>query len=166
VSNLVGMFLAQVPGASKYFVSIRGDAVSTVKAPRILKPQKMGNYLGLTITCDSGQQRRVYLHRLMLESWVRFAQPGEEARHLDGDPHNNALVNLDWGTALDNAKDKALHGSNCDGDANGMAKLTTELVCQMRLLKGTQSYAAIAARFGVSSMTAYRAINHISWRKH
>jgi hypothetical protein len=36
--------------------------------------------------------------------------PGLEIRHLDGDPGNNALNNLRYGTRSENLVDKSYHG--------------------------------------------------------
>lgn len=53
----------------------------------------------------------IYGHRLVLEAFVGPCPPGMECRHLDGDPGNNRLTNLAWGTPKDNAADKVKHGT-------------------------------------------------------
>jgi hypothetical protein len=50
------------------------------------------------------------LHRLMLTVFDRPPTYGEQCRHLDGDPSNNHLNNLRWGSAKENWADRKLHG--------------------------------------------------------
>jgi hypothetical protein len=51
----------------------------------------------------------VKLHRLVLMVFDRAPKHGEQARHLDGDPSNNDISNLKWGSGKDNWIDRRLH---------------------------------------------------------
>lgn len=56
--------------------------------------------------------RTIYLvHRLVLLSFVGRPLAGQEARHLDGNPRNNILANLSWGSKSENGFDKYDHGT-------------------------------------------------------
>lgn len=46
------------------------------------------------------------------------------ACHNDGDPTNNSISNLRWGTNSENQMDRAKHGTSNHGSRNGMSKLT------------------------------------------
>lgn len=50
------------------------------------------------------------VHRLILMCFDRAPNYGEEARHLDGDPSNNDISNLVWGTKKENWQDRREHG--------------------------------------------------------
>jgi hypothetical protein len=51
------------------------------------------------------------VHRLVAEIWLPDPLPGQiQVRHLNGDPFDNRLENLAWGTARDNAEDRMRHG--------------------------------------------------------
>ena len=50
------------------------------------------------------------LHRLILMVFCRAPNRGEQARHLDGDPSNNSITNLEWGTGRQNWEDRREHG--------------------------------------------------------
>lgn len=54
---------------------------------------------------------RQLLHRLVLTTFVRSANEGEQGCHRDGDPTNNALPNLRWGSHEDNWADRKRHGN-------------------------------------------------------
>lgn len=64
------------------------------------------------------------VHRLVLQAFGRNNRPGEECRHLDGNPANNRLENLQWGTRGENIADKARHETGNQGERHPLAKLT------------------------------------------
>ncbi len=71
-----------------------------------MKPRPhVDGYLTVKI---QGKPRTV--HRLVLEAFVGPCPPGMQCRHLDGNPANNRLENLAWGTHAENAADKIRHG--------------------------------------------------------
>lgn len=59
----------------------------------------------------NGTEKRTGVHRLVLRAFVGPCPQGMEARHLDGDPANNALGNLCWSTHVVNESDKVRHGT-------------------------------------------------------
>ena len=159
--------MAKIDRFPCYEFDERGFVVSFVKKfPRVLRPIKMGQYVGLQLKRADGHIEKAYLHRLICEAHNGPCPSGMECRHLDGDKSNNAASNLAWGTRLENEQDKIAHGSIASGEANGMAKLTADQVRQMRSVRAEtgDSYAKIAKSFGVSTMTAHRAINGKLWR--
>ncbi|WP_197515486.1 NUMOD4 motif-containing HNH endonuclease [Mycobacterium sp. E1747] len=52
-----------------------------------------------------------YVHALVMEAFVGSRPPGYQTRHLNGNPRDCRLVNLAYGTAVENAADKVLHGT-------------------------------------------------------
>src|ERR1044072_2359706 len=64
-------------------------------------------YLNL---CKGGKPTIYMVHRIVLEAFVGPRPAGMECRHLDGNPGNNNLSNLQWGTPLQNAADRKAHG--------------------------------------------------------
>lgn len=159
--------MARIERFPQYEFHHDGFVISMVKAtPRIMKPIKMGQYVGLQLKRSDGHTEKAYLHRLICEAYHGPCPVGMECRHIDGDKKNNAAANLAWGTKAENETDKQNHGTAPSGEKNGMAKMTEAEVRNMRLhrkLTG-ESYARIARSFGVSTMTAYRAITKKQWR--
>ncbi len=94
--------------------------------------------------------RRV--HRLVAEA---FSLPRQEhhtqLRHLNGDKDDNRSANLVWGTAVENAEDREIHGRTAKGTKNGSARLTEEQVLRIRvrLSEGASTYQT-AREFEVS----------------
>ena len=73
------------------------------KSGRIKKPQSNGKYHFTTLYGKRGV-RQVYLHRLVLFSFVGPPPKGYECNHKDGDRLNNMLDNLEWITHQDNVQ--------------------------------------------------------------
>jgi protein gp37 len=76
---------------------------------------------------SSRSGERELVHRLVLTAFVRPAQPGEQACHRNGDPSDNRLSNLYWGTQQANWQDRIRHGNG-----RSYAKLTPEDVAEIR----------------------------------
>lgn len=54
--------------------------------------------------------RTTRVHVLVLEAFDRPRPKGAVCRHLDGNPINNHLSNLAWGTHKENTEDRKRHG--------------------------------------------------------
>lgn len=67
-------------------------------------------YLYVSVRLSTGRRPKRYVHALVLEAFVGPRPRGGVARHLDGNPKNNTLGNLAWGTVLENAADRQGHG--------------------------------------------------------
>jgi hypothetical protein len=65
--------------------------------------------VGLSLN-GHGSSRRI--HQLVAEAFLGPCPEGQEIRHLDGNPANNAVSNLAYGTRGDNEQDKLRHGTH------------------------------------------------------
>lgn len=65
-------------------------------------------YLYLNLHRD-GKQTTFKVHQLVLLVFVGPRPVGFECRHLDGNPRNNYLSNLQWGTPKQNGEDRVKH---------------------------------------------------------
>lgn len=82
--------------------------------PRILKGvPKVEGHLNVGLVDAEGRVRFRMIHALVLEAFVGpRPEWAEESRHLDGDPANNALANLRYGTRSENQLDSVRHGTH------------------------------------------------------
>lgn len=95
-----------VPGQPDY-VATRDGRIVRLSTGRVLRPaMNAAGYLVCATRSESGW-RTHQVHTLVLSAWSGPRPAGQEARHLDGDRHNNASANLAWGTRAENAADKA-----------------------------------------------------------
>ena len=108
------------------------------------------------------RRQRMYIHRAVLEAFVGLSPAGMECRHLDGNPANNELGNLAWGTVKENAEDKRLHERMPVGERSGTAKLTEPQVREIRGRRNEPSR-ALGREYGVSHTAILRAAKGITW---
>jgi len=99
----------QIPEFSKYEASQNG-MIRNRKTKRVLKPQVDPKGYHRLILYDSTLKKcPCKVHVLVLSTFVRARGDGQVCRHLDGDPSNNSLENLAWGSPQENAQDRKEH---------------------------------------------------------
>src|SRR5215468_1964479 len=91
-------------------------------------------YLRVHLRVPSGRSRTVKVHHLILKAFVGPRPAGCECRHLDGNPANNRVSNLCWGTPKENAQDTQRHGRLRPkrGEQHPLRKLTDAEVMEIR----------------------------------
>lgn len=157
----------QHPVYTNYWFCDDGRVASTsTGSARIIKPISVGKYLGVAVIQRKDVNKKIYVHRAVCELFNGTSFNGAVCRHLDGNKLNNASSNLAWATQKENLADMHDHGTALIGEKNPMARLTDDAVASMRLIREKDGlpYHVIAKIFGVSAMTAHRAINHRSWK--
>ena len=159
-----------VPGyKGLYKVSSLGSVKSYVKDEkgRIMTPTVTRD--GYRRVCLRKNRKPSYLRisRLMLFAFIGKPEEGEQCRHLDGNPANDTLSNLKWGTVQENADDRKRHGTVCSGEANNLAKLTNKQVIKIRDLyaKNKRSVLELADKYNVTDVTIYNIINGNTWKE-
>jgi hypothetical protein len=98
----------------------------------ILKPWKLGLYLGVTLYGREKPLKRT-LHKLICETFHGpMPSPKMVAAHGNGDRTDNRAANLRWATYTENCADMAIHGTRLKGEAHPMARLSAEDVLDIR----------------------------------
>jgi hypothetical protein len=94
-----------------YEISSFGN-IKSLYSTKILKLKKNKKFKYLAINLHKNNIcKTFYIHRLVLETFIGPCPLGMECRHLDGNPKNNKLENLCWGTRSENRKDAIKHGT-------------------------------------------------------
>ena len=153
--NCVGM--VDHPG---YLVCYDGRVYSC-KRGVVMTPKKGGTtgYYKLELYTADRRRVRWWYHRLICTAWHGPPRDGQQARHLDGDPSNNASWNLRWGTPGENIRDKYAHGT--------MGKLTEQDVSDILRILAEEpdwSRAMVAEVFGVSVATVNDIASGRTWK--
>jgi hypothetical protein len=164
-----------VPGWPAYFVTDDGrvlsrwicgtskGAVLSVGPVRQLVPYPIkGGYLQVALRDGHGGGRRVGIHELVLEAFVGPKRKGDQARHLNGVPADNRLVNLCWGTARANAEDRERHGNTARGERSGKSRLIDSQVRAIRADR--RSVRRVAAEYGVDPGTVQAIRSGRTWK--
>lgn len=145
---------------------VRRTRVNTLVVNRVLKPaQQTSGHLYVNL-CRSNTPRTICIHVLVLAAFVGPRPRGMVSCHIDGDPTNNALSNLRYGTHSDNQMDRVGHGTSNRGERHALSKLTADDVRKMRSIRQAdphRTYDSIAAEFGVTRRTAARVITGRLW---
>ncbi len=99
-----------VLGFEGYYASQGGRILGP--SGRIMRSMKMSTG-HLYVFCNRGRagQRKLFIHRAVLLAFVGLPTLKQVARHLNGNPANNSLENLVWGTKLENTEDRRVHGT-------------------------------------------------------
>lgn len=132
--------------------------------PMKLFEQRSGHLFVSLSNGVKGEEKWKRVHRLVLLAFVGPCPDGLQGRHLDGNPKNNNLSNLRYGTRLENAADAIRHGATARGERNGCAKLTREQVLDLRDdADDGMTCDQLAAKYGVTRTTANLAARRINW---
>jgi len=78
---------------------------------RVLKLKPERGYWRIQLN-RNGEGSYFFVHRLVLAAFVDPCPDGMETRHLNGDPADNRLENLQYGTKSENNLDRVKHGTH------------------------------------------------------
>jgi len=169
-----GIEVRTIPGFSHYgvtrdgrvWVFFRRDKRHRPSGGRFLrlKVDKVGR-CGVTLS-NKGCKYSKRIHRLVLETFVGPCPEGMECRHLNGNPKDNRLDNLCWGTPKENQADRLTHGTDLRGEKSPNSKLTASMV---RLIfnayhDGAYTVCELVKEFKVSKSTIWAILNKKSWK--
>ncbi len=108
--------------------------------------------------------RRTYFHQAVLTTFRGPAPAGTECRHLDGNPLNNRLDNLEWGTRKENCQDTVAHGRSLRGERSKQAKIDREQVLEIRqLYQAGMTMDEIAAVFKLTQQGVSNIVRGKTW---
>jgi len=119
----------------------------------ILKPWACNKYGHLCVSLSkNNQEKKCLVHRLVLEAFIGPCPDGQEVRHLDGNPINNIINNLKYGTSKENSQDSIKHDTSIYGERSHNAILNDEKVLEIlkSIEEGILSQTEIARRFNIS----------------
>ena len=117
-----------------------------------------------------GKKFSYYVHRLVAFHFIRPPVDGEEINHVDFNPLNNHVSNLEWVTSKQNSIHSRGNMSKAkQGEKHPKSKMTDKQAIQIkRLRKQGKSYKEIAAAYNittgdVANITTryYKHVNHL-----
>lgn len=170
------MELRPIPGFAGCWISASGDVFTQRPAGRsgadsgpvrALTPwMHEQGYRAVSLSTSAGKKMNVKIHRLVLLAWVGPPPSAKSVtRHLDGNPLNNDLANLTWGTYQENADDKTKHGKTPFGSRHANSKLEEHSVVEiLRLRREGISTQTIARAFDVSRSAIRKIIDGVAWK--
>lgn len=155
--------MKKIPGFNNYIVDKEGKIYSLI-SNKIMTPMKNKSGHLYIIARVNKKGKKLFVHRAVLLAFRGEAPIGEETRHLDGNPNNNNISNLKWGTRLENMLDKKAHGNQSYGEKHPSAKLTEKNVIEIRERIKKETARSLGKTYGVSHTAIIRAAKHIKWK--
>ncbi len=157
-----------IPRTLNYFVNEHGivsqDKDGKTKILKQYTHNKTRGHLLVTVM-ENGDYINRYVHRLVLESIVGPCPLGMECRHIDGNPANNNIENLAWGTRTENIADRKRIGKDNSGQRSYRAKFTEEQVSEMRRLRTEKvKLKDLAIRFNADKRAIWKACRGVTWK--
>lgn len=166
IPTLPGERWRPVPGFPGYHVSDHGRVWSD-KTRRILRPGTNRHGYHHVILSHRGRTTTHSVHVLVATAFIGPRPPGQEVNHLNGDPTNNRIQNLEYVSHRENA----LHAIRIglyrrNGEDNPAAKLTERDVRAIRsaAAEGGITLRELALRYGVSVSAIRLIVNRKNWR--
>ncbi len=139
----------QIPGLGNWWVSDLGKVFRKTDGfePSVQKHQK--GYLRVYLRHE-GKTHYKFVHQLVLTTFSGPCPEGMMCRHLNGNPSDNRLDNLKWGTNRENTEDRIRHGriAGKRGLDHPRARLTVEQVLEIR--KSNEPAEELGKRFGIA----------------
>lgn len=157
-----------IPSSPRYEVSNLGRVRN---GPRILHVRSNGKGYMRT---ELGAKRSVYIHAIVAETFLGPRPKGAEVDHIDFNRANNAATNLQYLTVKENRRKTFTAGrgrvptteQKVRGERQGSAKLTKELVEQIRMLGAVYKFkkTALASLYGISVCQVFRILSSKHWK--
>jgi len=109
-----------------------------------------------------GRGRNRFVHLLVLTAFVGPCPTGLETLHRDGNPRNNLLSNLRYGTRLENVADARRHGTL----AKPHARITLEQARSIRVQRSAGArLAELATSFGLTVSSVCDIVKGRTWKE-
>lgn len=150
-----------VPGFEGHYEVSSAGEIRSIQSGRVrrLFVRKNG-YRAIYLTAGS-QSKCVLVHSVVLSAFVGQRPAGMVCRHLDGNPANNTVSNLAWGTPAENSNDCRMHGRTPIGERNPKAKLTATKVRAIR--QSSADASDLAALYGVTREAINNVRKGVTW---
>ncbi|XZE18787.1 DUF5131 family protein [Pirellulaceae bacterium SH449] len=111
---------------------------------------------------NDGESSRFLIHRLVLTMFSGPSSPTDQGRHLDGNPRNNRIDNLEWGSQSRNWDDSKRHGTH-----RRYSKLSQIQVDQIKSeARMGETPSCLALKYDVSTTQIYNILSGKQWKHH
>ena len=139
---------------------VRNSTTNKILSPTITRQ----NYFRLTIWHHK-KSFATYVHRVVAEAFIENPENKAIVNHLDGNPSNNRLDNLEWTTISENVRHAYETGLAKRGEDSVVSKLTEADVFKIiQCMKDGDTVAQTARLFKMSSAAISNIWNGNTWK--
>ena len=154
-----------IKGYPNFYISNTGEVFSTARGKGVIRRKynlTKDGYKRMSLTHNGATLR---IHREVLKAFDRPPKVGELCRHLDGNPQNNHISNLKWGTPKENAQDCLKHKRNpfqlLAGEDSPVSKFSDGVVAEIRACHEVGfTYREIVEAYGISKAHVSYIVNN------
>lgn len=150
----------------KYQISNTGKVVSK-KTGLMLKPmynKKGYQYVHLSI--NKYKSAKWYIHRLVAFHFIPNSENKPQVNHVDGNPSNNDVSNLEWVTNDENQRHAILNNLHFKGETHRDSKFTNDSIKLLpSLINIGFSLKELNCLTGVAVQNIEKILNGKTWRK-
>ena len=118
-----------IEGFDNYSIDVEGN-VRNKKRGRVLKGllDNKGGYVRVNLYKNSKMSHKL-IHRLVAQAFIPNPENKREVNHIDNNPKNNSIDNLEWCTSGENVRHSASQGRmKGAGSSHSSYRLTEEQV--------------------------------------
>jgi hypothetical protein len=165
VLNISDYILKNVPNFDGYFATECGRVISTLRNTPVFingKVDKDG-YRNL-ILYKEGNRHYFKNSRVIAMTFLGERPKGYVIRHLDGNPLNDDVDNLQYSTQKENLQDRLLHGTQIYGELSPNAKLKEIDVIKLIALLKTNTVDSLCKEYGIKRSTLYDIKHNKTWK--
>ena len=166
IINNMEIFKDIVRFENKYQISNTGK-VRNKKTGLMLKPkynQKGYQYVNLSV--NRTKSIKWYIHRLVGFHFIPNPENKPQINHIDGNPSNNVVENLEWVTNEENQRHAVLNNLHFQGETHKDSKFTNDSVKLLpELIKIGFSLVEVNKLTGVAIQNIQKIINGQTWRQ-
>lgn len=132
----------------------------------ILKPGIRKAYLKVVLSKGDGSTTTVSIHRLVAEAFIPNPDNLPIVMHLDDDPKNNTVTNLQWGSFKDNMEDMTKKHRAPRGSEQYLSILDEAKVIEIRSrLTGKRGeLVSLGKEYGVTPECISSIKRNITWK--
>lgn len=141
--------------------------VKNKKTGLFLKPQynKKGYQYVYLVYSHTGRIKW-YIHRLVAFHFIKNLENKPQVNHLDGNPNNNIVDNLEWCTNEENQRHAVLNNLHYLGEEHRDSKFTEKSILLLpKLIEIGFSISQLNELTGVAGINIQKIINGKTWRK-
>lgn len=155
----------QIPGYPDYDISEKGRVRTWKSGKPVLMKTRPGDdtYPRVTLQDAKGKKKVERVHLLTARAFLGAAR-GRLVRHRSKSK-SPSVTNLEYGTYMDNHRDKYRDGTDQRGEKNSQAELIKKHAKQVYKLKGKLTQQEIADRFGVSRQAVSDIHRGVTWSR-
>lgn len=151
---------------TRTLILYENGTIRSKKTKRLLTmtPGK-NDYIFICWTYEDERRGRRSVHRIMAEAFIPNPLNLPCVNHIDGNRHNNAIINLEWCTHKHNTAHSIITGlQNPKGETNANAKLTEDQARAIKYNHPELSHSELARRLGVTPVTIGDIRNGKKWK--